>query len=169
MRRRLAWTGVWLAIGALLWLPLTSVALCFALGTLDRISPFVLPMAAYHYWRDFGGRPAVAFWLPLCAGGAGLLALAPAWCALFWPGSRRLRAARAGQTAPAPRRALSDLHGGADWMSMADARRLFPGPHPAYGGVVVGEAYRVDQDKVAPSDSTPMTGARGAGAAPCRC
>jgi type IV secretion system protein VirD4 len=149
MRRRLAWTGIWLAIGALLWLPLTSVALCLALRTLNRTSPFVLPVAAYYYWRDFGGTPAVAFWLPLCAGGAGLLALAPAWCALFWPGSRRLRTARTGQTAPAPPRALSDLHGGADWMSMAEARRLFPGPHPAYGGVVVGEAYRVDQDKVA--------------------
>ena len=61
--------------------------------------------------------------------------------------------------ASAPRRALSELHGGADWMSMAEARRLFPGPHPAYGGVVVGEAYRVDQDKVArvrfdPDDQT---------------
>src|SRR5271170_4566533 len=97
MKRRLARTGVWLAIGALLWLPMTSVALCLALRTLDRISPWVLPVAAYHYWHDFGGTPAVAFWLPLCAGGAGLLALLPAWCALFWPDSRRLRVARAGQ------------------------------------------------------------------------
>jgi type IV secretion system protein VirD4 len=37
----------------------------------------------------------------------------------------------------------------ADWMTLSDAGKLFPGPHPAYGGVVVGEAYRVDQDKVA--------------------
>lgn len=32
---------------------------------------------------------------------------------------------------------------------MRDARKLFPGPHPVYGGIVVGEAYRVDQDSVA--------------------
>jgi type IV secretion system protein VirD4 len=34
-------------------------------------------------------------------------------------------------------------------MNMRDAVQLFPGPHPVYGGVVVGEAYRVDLDKVA--------------------
>ena len=32
---------------------------------------------------------------------------------------------------------------------MKDAMALFAGPHPLYGGVVVGEAYRVDHDKVA--------------------
>jgi type IV secretion system protein VirD4 len=37
------------------------------------------------------------------------------------------------------------LHGDADWMSMADAERLFP----ASGGIVVGEKYRVDRDGVA--------------------
>jgi type IV secretion system protein VirD4 len=149
MKHRLAWSGVWLAIGALLWLPLTSVALCLALRTLDQTSPWVLPMAAFYYWRDFGGLPAVAHWQPLCAGCAGILTLAPAWCALFWPESQHLRVARAGQMPSAPRRASSELHGGADWMSMKEALRLFPGPHPVYGGVVVGEAYRVDQDKVA--------------------
>lgn len=62
---------------------------------------------------------------------------------------RRLRPARPGERPPAPVRAASDTHGNADWLSMAEARQLFPGPHPAYGGVVVGEAYRVDHDKVA--------------------
>lgn len=149
MKQRLIWAGVWLAFGALLWLPLTSVALCLALRTLNVTSPWVLPFAAFYYWRDFSSAPSVAHWLPLCAGGAGPLALAPAFCALSWPESRRLRVARAGEKPPAPRRALSDAHGSADWMSMAEARKLFPGPHPAYGGVVVGEAYRVDQDSVA--------------------
>jgi type IV secretion system protein VirD4 len=32
---------------------------------------------------------------------------------------------------------------------MQDARRLFPGPDPAFGGIGGGEAYRVDQDAVA--------------------
>src|SRR5262249_31996218 len=43
---------------------------------------------------------------------------------------------------------VTDNHGHADWMTMREARKEFPGPHPAYGGVVVGEAYRVDQNRV---------------------
>jgi type IV secretion system protein VirD4 len=42
---------------------------------------------------------------------------------------------------------------------MRAARRLFPGPDETFGGIVVGEAYRVDQDRVArrafdPADKT---------------
>lgn len=37
------------------------------------------------------------------------------------------------------------LHGEAEWMSMAEAARLFPDT----GGIVVGERYRVDRDDVA--------------------
>ena len=50
---------------------------------------------------------------------------------------------------PSLRRAGSDNFGHADWLSMKDAHKLFPGPDAAYGGIVVGEAYRVDQDPVA--------------------
>ena len=58
-----------------------------------------------------------------------------------WPvGSRK---------APSLLRAASDNFGHADWLSMRDAQTLFPGPDPAYGGIVVGEAYRVDEDPVA--------------------
>jgi type IV secretion system protein VirD4 len=46
-------------------------------------------------------------------------------------------------------RGRSDNFGHADWLSIRDAHRLFPGPDKAYGGIVVGEAYRVDQDHVA--------------------
>ncbi|HUB11347.1 MAG TPA: type IV secretory system conjugative DNA transfer family protein [Acetobacteraceae bacterium] len=46
-------------------------------------------------------------------------------------------------------RGRSDNFGHADWLAMRDARRLFPGPDDTYGGIVVGEAYRVDQDRVA--------------------
>jgi type IV secretion system protein VirD4 len=48
-----------------------------------------------------------------------------------------------------PVRANSDNHGHADWLSMTSAQELFPGPDPAYGGLAVGEAYRVDQDAAA--------------------
>lgn len=37
------------------------------------------------------------------------------------------------------------LHGEADWMTLAEAEKLFP----ATGGIVVGERYRVDRDGVA--------------------
>ena len=46
-------------------------------------------------------------------------------------------------------RGKSDNYGHADWLSMEGARELFPGVDPTYGGIVVGEAYRVDRDEVA--------------------
>ena len=46
-------------------------------------------------------------------------------------------------------RGSSDVFGHAAWLSMKEARALFPGPDPAHGGIVVGEAYRVDDDPVA--------------------
>ncbi|WP_410369517.1 Ti-type conjugative transfer system protein TraG [Chelatococcus asaccharovorans] len=47
----------------------------------------------------------------------------------------------------APRRIRGKraIHGEADWMSLGDVRRLFP----EKGGIVVGEAYRVDKDSSA--------------------
>jgi type IV secretion system protein VirD4 len=56
-------------------------------------------------------------------------------------------------------RGRSDNFGHADWLAMREARRLFPGPDEMFGGIVVGEAYRVDQDRVArrafdPADKT---------------
>lgn len=56
-------------------------------------------------------------------------------------------------------RGRSDNFGHADWLAVHAARRLFPGPDETYGGIVVGEAYRVDQDRVArrafnPADKT---------------
>jgi type IV secretion system protein VirD4 len=50
---------------------------------------------------------------------------------------------------PRPMRGTTDNHGHAEWLSIARAREVFPAPSPEFGGVVVGEAYRVDQDTVA--------------------
>ena len=58
---------------------------------------------------------------------------------------------------PLLQRARSDNFGHAAWLSMRDAQRLFPGPDPAYGGIVVGEAYRVDEDRVARTAFDPAT------------
>lgn len=43
-------------------------------------------------------------------------------------------------------RGTSDNFGHADWLSMKAALHRFPGADSDYGGIVVGEAYRVDQD-----------------------
>ena len=50
---------------------------------------------------------------------------------------------------PLLQRARSDNFGHAAWLSMRDAQTLFSGPNSVYGGIVVGEAYRVDEDRVA--------------------
>lgn len=61
-----------------------------------------------------------------------------------------LRVAMRGDAAfasAAPRRihGKRSIHGDAEWMALKDARRLFP----EAGGIVVGEAYKVDKDTVA--------------------
>lgn len=61
-----------------------------------------------------------------------------------------LRVALRGNAAfasPAPRRVSGKraIHGESQWMNATDAKRLFP----ATGGIVIGEAYRVDKDTIA--------------------
>ena len=135
MKRRLRWAAGFAVAGAVAWFPMTSVGTTLLLRTYDRTSAAVLPVAAYYYWRDHRTIPQVANALPLAGWAAGALALLPSALVLCWPRSQRLRRARPGEVPPPPRRALSDAHGNADWMTLADARKLFPGPHPAYGGV----------------------------------
>ena len=149
MKERLPWAAALLLAGVVAWLPMVSVGMCLALQTLDRTPPDILPYAALLYWKEFGTEPLVQHWFPLCLGVATVITVTPAMALICWPRSRAIRVARPGQTPPAPQRSLSDLHGSADWLSMENAKRLFPGPHREYGGVVVGEAYRPDQDRTA--------------------
>ena len=70
---------------------------------------------------------------------------------------------------PTLRRGYSDNFGHADWLAMDRARKRFPGPDPAYGGLVVGEAYRVDGDRAArhgPFDPTDKASWGAGGTAP---
>ena len=103
------------------------------------------------YWLQYGQQPSVRAHLLIAMavpGGLVVFLLGTLGFA-FLSGGRRLRPARRGQKPPPPTRAASDVHGFADWMSIKDARKLFPGPTSAYGGVVIGEAYRVDETSVA--------------------
>ena len=99
----------------------------------DRLAPHLGRASVLDLVRALD--PAVAY-----AGALGFLAVAAGVRALR---SERLRPA----DRPRVTRAASDNHGHADWMPMRDARRLFPGPDPGFGGIVVGEAYRVDRDR----------------------
>lgn len=67
----------------------------------------------------------------------------------FALGGRTLRDGPTRRSGLPLQRARSDNHGHADWLSLKEARRLFPGPDPVHGGLVVGEAYRVDLDPAA--------------------
>ncbi len=80
-----------------------------------------------------------AFWVAMVVG---IMATFTGWCLA----TRVPRLGELGASAQ-PQRAASDNHGHADWLDMPGARKRFPGPNPAYGGLVVGEAYRVDLDR----------------------
>ncbi len=125
-------------------------SLVFLFGT-RLIGSFAHPF--YQWWSYFlfaPPNPVVALWLRIGAGVATAIVLAFAAALAF---SRHtvgpsLRRGLFGGT-PVPMRGTTDNHGHADWLSIAKAREVFPGPSPTFGGLVVGEAYRVDEDKVA--------------------
>ena len=139
-----------LALAGVLIVVAASLIFLKLRGVTDAPMPAALWSWVPYYLR-WGSDPRVRSDLLLSIGApAGFVALlAGIMVVAACKSRRRLRPARKGERPPAPVRAASDVHGNADWLEMAEVRRLFPGPHPAYGGVVVGEAYRVDQDKVA--------------------
>lgn len=52
-------------------------------------------------------------------------------------------------------RGSSDNHGHSDWLSMSKARRILRGRKTDWGGLVIGEAARVDQQKIADVEFDP--------------
>ena len=123
-----------------LWTELASIAFVYASGLYP-----VFPYPTFQWWEYLpyaGSVPTVRMWLGLSA----ILAALPAVpVASWWRRRRRLTTSPFGWVRPS-QRGVTDNHGHARWKSMTEARRDFPGPHPVYGGVVVGEAYRVDRD-----------------------
>jgi type IV secretion system protein VirD4 len=88
-----------------------------------------------------GGRSIYNYVDPASAVGATIVGVA---------GVFALRVVMRGNAAfvsAAPRRihGKRSVHGDAEWMPLSEAKRLFP----EAGGIVVGEAYRVDKDSVA--------------------
>ena len=72
---------------------------------------------------------------------------------------RFLRGAKTSEpnTGPSIERAVTDNFGHADWMDMSEARALFDPAKARQGGVVIGEAYRVDLDAVARTSFEPRS------------
>lgn len=125
-------------------------SLVFLFGT-RLIGSFAHPF--YQWWIYVlyaPPNPVVALWLEIGAGVASATVLMFAAALVFrgrtiGPSLRR----RLLSSVPPLMRGATDNHGHADWLSIAKARETFPGPSAEFGGIVVGEAYRVDQDKVA--------------------
>jgi type IV secretion system protein VirD4 len=103
------------------------------------------------YALNFDGNARVALWLKIGAGAGAIFPIVMIAAIIYRAGrvvGPRLRRPLFGGIVKSPV-AVTDNHGQAEWMSMPKARERFPGVNPAFGGIVVGEAYRVDQDKVA--------------------
>ena len=125
-------------------------SLVFLFGT-RLIGSFAHPF--YQWWTYLLYAPpnaVVALWLKIGAGVASVAVLVFLAALLFRRGvvGPSLRP-RLFSATPRPIRGTTDNHGHADWLSIAKACEVFPGPSPEFGGIVVGEAYRVDQDRVA--------------------
>jgi type IV secretion system protein VirD4 len=139
--------GIILAVIA--WTVVAS--LVFLIGT-GLLSYFRRPF--YQWWLyalAFDGNARVALWLKIGAV-AGIVAPGIMITAIVIRGRQvagpRLRRPVFGGMVKPPL-AVTDNHGHARWMDAKRARQRFPGPNRDYGGVVIGEDYRVDQDKVA--------------------
>jgi type IV secretion system protein VirD4 len=116
-----------------------------------------------YLWWDAGFDPGVDRWLLISAIPAAALpgSVIVTWLikkprAIAWSLRRNPDPT---QKAPAPIRGTTDNFGHARWMTLAEAKKLWPGPDPDFGGVVVGEAYDPQTDLVAgllfaPADPT---------------
>jgi type IV secretion system protein VirD4 len=143
---KLVTAGVFLSAA---WTFVASVLFLFGTGLIGQ---FAHPY--YQWWSYFvlaRGNPIVAIWLEISGGIASGLVLGLI-VALGVTGRRPLgpslsRRWFGGVSAPIP--GVTDNHGHAAWKDMKAIQERFPGPDPIYGGVVVGEAYRVDLDRLA--------------------
>lgn len=141
--------GFGLILAAVAWTVVAS--LVFLLGT-GLLRDFPHPF--YQWWLyalSFDGNPRVALWLKIGAG-AGAVPPVLMIAAVVVRGRRvvgpKLRRPFFGGVVGSPL-AVTDNHGHAEWMSMERAKERFSGANAVFGGLVVGEAYRVDKDMVA--------------------
>jgi type IV secretion system protein VirD4 len=147
--------GFGLILAFIAWTVVASFVFLLGTGLLhDFPHPF------WQWWLyavNYDGNPRVALWLKLSAAVAILPPLLMI-AAMIVRGRQvigpRLRRPLFGGLVASPL-AVTDNHGHAEWMSMERARERFAGVNKEFGGIVVGEAYRVDEDKTAASRFDP--------------
>ena len=145
--------AAWIALGAGLYLALfTVLASLFFLGGSGLIGAFAHPY--WQWWLYalwYSGNPVVRAWLEVSGVPAAVLPLVGGGIILYR--RRRIRGWTLRRNPPAahpvarPIRGTTDNHGHARWALMQEARALWPGANPSFGGVVVGEAYDPRQDR----------------------
>ncbi|HXC13616.1 MAG TPA: type IV secretory system conjugative DNA transfer family protein, partial [Stellaceae bacterium] len=132
-------------VAAVLWLLVASAL--WSKGTGTPFAPLAWSDATQWWLANWW----VNLWLVLAAAVPTvfllilLLGLFQIW-RLHYRGPRKLAAGQGGAVR-AIERGATDNHGHSQWRSLGDAKKLFPGPDPVHGGIVVGEAYRVDHDQ----------------------
>jgi type IV secretion system protein VirD4 len=141
--------GFGIILALIAWTVVASFVFLFGTGLLREF-----PHPFWQWWLyalNFDGNPRVTLWLKIGAG-FGVVPPVVMIAALIYRGQQvvgpKLRRPLFGGIVKSPL-AVTDNHGRAAWMSMAAARERFSSPNPAFGGIVVGEAYRVDEDKTA--------------------
>ena len=146
--------------GAILAKTLVAAFLCLIAWTIVASLVFLAGTRLLHafphpfwqwwlYFLEVHGDPIVDKWLKLgAAAGLVMPILIVVAVIVRRQGVSRPRRPFFGGPAAA-QDALTDNYGRARWMTMERALETFPGIDPLYGGIVVGEAYRVDLDSVA--------------------
>ncbi len=142
-----------------LWLiGIVAALLAAAVWTVAASWLFVLIGGLFAYfphpwttWWIYQQQPDIDRWTKIYLAISGVaaaipLALIAILVATQLQPKKKLRRPRGGGIKP-EEPGVTDNHGHSAWMDMDEAKRLFPGPDPDYGGIVVGEAYRVDLDK----------------------
>ena len=141
--------GFGFILATVAWTVVASMVFLFGTGLLNDF-----PHPFYQWWLyalNFDGNPRVVLWLKIGAGAGCIFPVAMVTSVIIRGGQvtgPKLRRPVFGGRVKSPL-AVTDNHGHAEWMSPAQARERFSGANPAFGGIVVGEAYRVDQDKAA--------------------
>jgi type IV secretion system protein VirD4 len=141
-------------VGALLptcFTVLASLILFGLTGLLRKV-----PHPLWDWWHFLfleGANPNTRVWLAISGVPAGIISLVVTGLLLYelkrfraWSLRRNPAPTRA---VPAPIRAATDNFGHARFMTLPEAKGIWPGPDPTYGGVVIGEAYDPLSDEVA--------------------
>lgn len=152
MNRKLALCGVGVIAAFQLWISLASALYLWWVGHLSWL--------AFPFWQWFDAAPYIAE-------NKGMLAevlfsgmipaaaiIAPTNMAIFGRRRTKLKPTLSGDLQPIER-GKTKTFGDSDWATMEESLKMFPGPSAEYGGIVLGEAYRVDLDSVADVDFDP--------------